>query len=165
MVNISAFTAPLFNARFMAAHKDHYVAVISDKACNVNKKLGRHYHCLGPSCGAKSSWYPSLPTTTPVVTWHLQSNTWVSPQSWNTTEHHQDLMRWQRIVSEAGGGSTSAIHSPLIKRLLMGSEEGEPLLTGLMLLQVVKENYFCLRMNLPFSSEILIQVNFNGALA
>lgn len=44
----------------------------------------------------------------------------------------------------------------------MGSEEGEPPLTGLTLVRVVRENYFCLRTKLPFSTEILIQVNFKG---
>lgn len=44
----------------------------------------------------------------------------------------------------------------------MGSEEGRPPLTGLTLVQVVRENYFCLRTDLPFSTEILIQVNFKG---
>lgn len=34
-------------------------------------------------------------------------------------------MRWQYIESDASGGSTTAFHSPLIKTLLMVSEEGE----------------------------------------
>lgn len=40
------------------------------------------------------------------------------------------LMRWQCIVSKPSGGSAAAFHSPLIKRLLMGSEEGSPSLTA-----------------------------------
>lgn len=132
------------------------------KHANGHKKRGGHYHCLGPSCGAKCSWYPQPLGSAPMATERPQSNTWVSQLSWNTAERHQDLMRWQCIVSKASGGSTAAIHSPLIKTLLMGSEEGKPPLTGLTLVQVVKENYFCLRTNLPFSTEILIRVNFKG---
>lgn len=40
------------------------------------------------------------------------------------------LMRWQCIVSKPSGGSAAAFHFPLIKRLLMGSEEGSPSLTA-----------------------------------
>lgn len=128
----------------------------------MNKKQRGHYHCLGPSSGAKSSWYPQPPGSAPMASVRPQSNTWVSQLSWNTAERHQDLMRWQCIVSKASGGSTAAFHSTLIKILLMGSEEDKPPLTGLMLVQVVKENYFCLRTNLPHSTEILIWVNFKG---
>lgn len=149
----------------MVDHKGHYRAVQSDKACGVNKKQGGHYHSLGPSCDAKSSWYPQPPGSAPMVTERPQSNTWVSQLSWNTAEHYQDLMRWQCIVSEASRGSTAAFHSPLIKTLLMGSEEDKPPLTGLTLVQVVKENYFCWRTNLPLSTEILIRVNIKGVAA
>lgn len=43
----------------------------------------------------------------------------------------------------------------------MGTEEDKPL-TALTLVQVVKENYFCLRMNLPLTPEILIGADFEG---
>lgn len=105
---------------------------------------------------------PAAPGSAPMATLHPQGNTWVSQLSWNTTEPHQDLMRWQCIVSKASGGSTTAFHSPLIKTLLMGSEDCKPPLTSLTLVQVVKENSFCLRTNLPFSTEILIWGNFMG---
>lgn len=104
----------------------------------------------------------SPPGSAPMATERPQSNTWVSQLSWNTPEHHQDLMRWQCIVSKASRGSTAVFHSPLIKILLMGSEEDKPPLTGLTLVQVVKENYFCWRTNLPYSTEILIRVNIKG---
>lgn len=89
-----------------------------------NKKQGGHYHRLEPSCGSKSSWYPQPPGGAPMATESPQSTTRALQLSWNTAERHQDLMRWQCIVSKAGGGSTAVFHSPLIKTLLMDSEEG-----------------------------------------
>lgn len=41
------------------------------------------------------------------------------------------------------GGSPAAFHSPLIKSLLMGSEEDKDPLTSLTVVRVVRENYFC----------------------
>lgn len=61
------------------------------------------------------------------------------------------------------GGPAAVLHSPLIKSLLIGSEEDHPPFTVLTPTQVVKENYFCRRTNMPFSSEILIGINIRRA--
>lgn len=55
------------------------------------------------------------------------------------------------------GGPAAVLHSPLIKSLLIGSEEDHPPFTVLTPTQVVKENYFCR------SSEILIGINIRRA--
>lgn len=49
-----------------------------------------------------------------------------------------------RIGGVGGWGvSPAAFHSPLIKNLLMGSEEDKASVTSLTVVQVVRENYFC----------------------